>query len=182
MKEFVWKTREALLELCTFLHSQQDQIHQIIWNTQQEAFHFLLNDPRNGSNNLMPHVYHESNAAGVGLMYKVLDIRALFEQTDTISFGTETLNVKWCVTDSFANLTHEISVHFNDGYALVMDDLEPDVTVKLSISEVSSLIMGSIRFTSLYQLGLVQLSNDLYLQKLHLIFSALPKPICMTGF
>lgn len=182
MKEFVWETREALLELCTFLHSQQDQIHQIIWNTQQEAFHFLLDDPRNGSDNLMPHVYHESNAAGVGLMYKVLDVRALFKQTTAISFGSANLNVNLIVTDSFANLTHEVSVNFHNGYALVIDDKEPDVTVKLSISEFSSLIMGSISFTSLFQFGLVQLSDDKYLKELHLIFSALPKPICMTGF
>ncbi|MCA1319086.1 GNAT family N-acetyltransferase [Bacillus tianshenii] len=182
MKEFVWETREALMELCTFIHSQQDQIHQVIWNTQQEAFHHLMIDPRNGSDNLMPHVYHETNASGVGLMYKVLDIRGLFEQTDTMSFGLGSLKVKWCVTDSFANKNHEVLVHFHDGYADVRDDMEPDLTVSLSISEFSSLIMGAISITSLYRFGLVQLSDDHHLQTLHQIFSALPTPICMTGF
>ncbi|MGM0837520.1 MAG: sterol carrier protein domain-containing protein [Bacillota bacterium] len=111
-----------------------------------------------------------------------MDIRALFEQTTANSFGSANLNVNLSVTDSFANLTHEVSVNFHNGYALVMDDKEPDVTVKLSISEFSSLIMGSISFTSLFQFGLVQLSDDKYLKELHLIFSALPKSICMTGF
>ena len=54
VEEMVYETREALLGLLAFLRSQSDQIRRIEINTQDENFHLLLDDVRDGSNVLLP--------------------------------------------------------------------------------------------------------------------------------
>ena len=41
IKEWIYETPEALLELSTFLNSQADQVNRIEWNTQEENVHFF---------------------------------------------------------------------------------------------------------------------------------------------
>ncbi|MCA9919890.1 MAG: GNAT family N-acetyltransferase, partial [Anaerolineales bacterium] len=69
-----YENSAALRGLLAFLRAQADQIETIVFSTQDEDFHLLLQDPRNGSHNLIPPVYHESNAQGVGIMYRVIDV------------------------------------------------------------------------------------------------------------
>ncbi len=42
VKKFIYESREALMELMTFLHTQLDQVNDVILNTQEEYFHYLL--------------------------------------------------------------------------------------------------------------------------------------------
>ncbi len=76
--EWIYLNKEALGEFLTFLHTQDDQVHRIVLNTLDPSFYYLLQDPRNETNNVIPHVYHEMHTSGVGLMYKVLDISGPF--------------------------------------------------------------------------------------------------------
>ncbi len=80
VKELVYESREALAQLLSFLHSQADQIQRVVLNTADEDFHLLLSDPGNGTNRLLPSVYHESHVSGVGLMYRVIDVPGFFRQ------------------------------------------------------------------------------------------------------
>ncbi|WP_408636410.1 hypothetical protein [Paenibacillus baekrokdamisoli] len=45
IKKLVYETSDALFELCTFLHTQFEQVERVIMDTQDEYFHFLLSDP-----------------------------------------------------------------------------------------------------------------------------------------
>jgi predicted acetyltransferase len=69
IKELVYLNSQSLGEIFTFFHSQADQVSRIVINTQDEDFHYLFADARNGSNNLIPFVCHETNTSGVGIMY-----------------------------------------------------------------------------------------------------------------
>ncbi len=73
VREFLYESREALHEILTFLNSQSDQINNVVINIVDDDFHNIFLDPRNGTNNVMPSVYHESNTCGVGVMYRALD-------------------------------------------------------------------------------------------------------------
>src|SRR4051812_19563267 len=79
VRELVYEHAEALAELLTFLHTQADQIDHIFFSLHDDSFHHLLFDPRNGTDNPIATLYQESNTQGVGIMYRVVNVRALFE-------------------------------------------------------------------------------------------------------
>ncbi|MGE5333068.1 MAG: enhanced intracellular survival protein Eis [Nitrososphaerota archaeon] len=181
--EMVYETREALLGLLAFLRSQADQINRIEFNTQDENFHLLLSDVRDGSNVLLPSVYHRSNVQGVGIMYRVVDVRRAFEVLRAVNFGGESLTLRVNVTDSFLpeNEGH-VTVRFNKGRPDIEQAATPDVGITLDIAEFSSLLMGAADFRSLYRYGLADISEVTRVEQVNRLFATREKPICMTHF
>jgi predicted acetyltransferase len=182
IKEMVTETKDALSELCTFLHTQQDQVNKIIWNTQEDNVHYLLYDPRNGTENIMPHAYHESNTSGVGLMYKILDTNQFFESLNGVCFGKENISIAWKLKDTLHGRCQDINVRFHEGTAEIMEDADTEAEVEISLSDFTSLMMGSVDFQSLYRLGLVRVSDETKIPSIHSIFSIFTKPQCLTAF
>ncbi len=183
VREFVYETREALSELLTFLHTQLDQINAIVFDTQDDSFHHLPLDPRNGMDNLIGPVYHESNTQGVGLMYRVVDTRGIFGLLREHNFGGQNCRLKLSITDSFVPHNHGSTiVHFERGRPHVEEGGDFEVEVRLDISDFSSLLMGVISFQSLYRYGLADISDAQYVDTVNALFKAEQKPVCMTDF
>lgn len=181
--ELIYETPEALADLLTFLHSQADQINRIVMNTQDEYFHHLLSDPRNGTNNILPPVYHESNVSGVGLMYRIIDVPQVFNQLAKRSFNGQSCKLKLTIGDSFLEENEGSTViHFIDGYPTVANGGEYEVEVQMDISDFSSLLLGAVPFAQLYTYGLAQLSNPAYISTLNKLFWTDAKPKCTTPF
>jgi predicted acetyltransferase len=181
--ELLYETREALAALFTFLHSQADQIRFVVIRTQDEEFHHLLLDPRSDSEALLPSVYHPSNVQGVGLMYRVIDLPGIFERLREHDFGGQNCRVKMTLNDSFypAN-AGSLVVHFRDGRPSVSKEDAHDVEMRLEVAEFSSLLLGLVRFRSLYLYHLADLSDPGYLETLNRLFHVPDKPICLTAF
>jgi predicted acetyltransferase len=183
VRELVYEDREALSELLTFLHTQADQIRHIIFDTQGDEFHLLLNDPRNGSLTFIPHVFHESNVQAVGLMYRVIDVPSVFRTLQGHNFGRQSCAVRFDITDTFLpENSGSVLVCFEEGEPAVKNDGQPDVTVQIGIAEFSSLIMGTARFSNLYHYNLAEISDRMYLDKLDRLFAQRSKPVCTTRF
>ncbi|MGZ4134528.1 MAG: GNAT family N-acetyltransferase [Tumebacillaceae bacterium] len=183
IREFVYETPEALSELMTFLNSQADQVNRIIFHTQDEFFHHLFTDPRNTSGRVIPHVYHESNVQGIGLMYRVVDTVGVFTALQGHNFGGQTVKVKLTIADTFLPENAGSTIlHVAEGIATVKPDGNYDVEVKLDISDFSSLLMGSIHFKALYNYGLAEISDAAYVDTIYKLFFTEEKPLCTTGF
>lgn len=182
ISEFVYETKEALLELLTFLHRQKDQIRHIVINTQDDYFHHLCADPRNDSDHLIPSVYHECHLSGVGLMYRVIDTKQLFTVLKNHNFGGQDLTMKLCIKDSFFPENEgETIIHFKKGNPVVTQS-GYEVTVGLDVADFSSLVMGVVPFDRLYQYGLADISDPEYVGKVTETFRVKEKPVCMTAF
>lgn len=181
--EMVYETREAFLGLLAFLQSQADQVRRIEFNTQDDSFHLLLSDVRDGSNVLLPSVYHQSNVQGVGIMYRVLDVRRAFELLRPVSFGGESLTLRITVNDSFLpeNEGH-VTVRFSKGHPEIEQAATPDCGITLDIAEFSSLLMGAADFRSLYRYGLADISETARVEQVNRLFATEEKPVCMTHF
>ncbi|MBK9713319.1 MAG: GNAT family N-acetyltransferase [Kouleothrix sp.] len=76
VKELVYESPTALAGILAFLRSQADQIRQVVFNLQDDDFHHLLHDPRDGSDHFMASLYQQTNRQGLGIMYRVVDTRA----------------------------------------------------------------------------------------------------------
>jgi len=182
VNEFIYETTEGFQELMTFLNSQSDQIRYIVFNTQNEYFHYSLSDPRNGTDNIIPHVYHESNTQGIGLMYRIIDVKGLFNTLKNYNFSNINCKLKLNIVDSFyPDNNYDTIIHFNNGIPSIDND-EYDVEVSMDISDFSSLIMGCVNFKSLVEFGIANISDDNYINTINTLFATDKKPICMTGF
>ncbi len=183
VKEFLYEDTEALKALLTFLNTQHDQIRRIIFNTMDEDFHHMLMDPRNGTDNLMTPVYHESNLQGVGLMYRVTDTRLLFETLKEHDFNRQSCRLKLNITDSFMEENNgSIMVHFTNGKARISEDESYDAAVDMDIADFSSLIVGAVGFKALMKYGLARISDPGYADTVDMIFKQSQKPVCLAMF
>jgi predicted acetyltransferase len=183
VREFVYETREALAELLTFLRSQLDQVRYIIFNLHDDGFHHLLLDPRNGTDNLIPSVYHESNTQGLGLMYRVVDTREVFRVLRNHNFGGQSCRLKLSIKDSFfPENDGSTVVHFEDGMPHLREGEDFEVAASLDVSDFSSLLMGVVDFRRLYRYGLADVSDPQYVATLDALFRTPDKPVCLTSF
>jgi predicted acetyltransferase len=183
--EWVYETPAALGELLAFLHSQSDQIRQIVVRTQDEHFHYLLRDPRDESGQIIPHVVlaHVSNIQGVGIMYRVLDTAGAFRALDAHNFGGQTCRLKVTLADSFfPRNAGSVAVHFEDGVAQVVEEANTEVEIRLDVAEFSSLLMGVVSFKSLHAHGLAAISDPSWLDTIDRLFLTSEKPMCLTAF
>jgi predicted acetyltransferase len=183
IKEMIYENVQAITELLTFLHSQADQIRLVIVNTQDEYFHFLPSDPRNGSQRLIPDVYHETNTQGVGLMYRVVDTPRIFDLLCERDFGGQTCTLELAVVDTFLPENHgSILLRFEGGRVRRLEAGEHDVRVRLDVAEFSSLLAGTVDFYSLFCYGLAEISDLAYVDTVSRIFAVARKPMCTTSF
>jgi predicted acetyltransferase len=183
VQEFVYETAEALQGLLAFLQAQADQVDRVIFNTQDENFHHLLPDPRNGSENLLSPVYHESNVQGVGIMYRVIDTPRLFTVLQKHNFGGQSCRLNLSIKDSFwPENEGSTVVHFVDGRTSLDTSGVYDVAIELDVAEFSSMVVGAVGFKQLYDYGLAQISDYAYVDVAQRLFQAEQKPLCMTRF
>ncbi|MFT4412340.1 enhanced intracellular survival protein Eis [Fredinandcohnia humi] len=183
VKEFIYENVEAKNQLFSFLHSQFDQINRVVIHTQDEYFHFPLQNPTNGTNHLLPSVYHEIECSGLGLMYRVVDVAGFFKVLKGHNFNNVTSRIKFVIQDSFVNENSgPIMVNFTDGIASVVDNSDYEFVVSIDISDFSSLVMGVVTAKALFQNGLLAISDYRKLGVLNRLFQTEEKPICMTAF
>jgi predicted acetyltransferase len=183
INEMIYENREALSELLTFLHSQFDQIKQIVLSSFDDTFQQLLVDPTNGSNNMLQPISHESNVQGVGLMHRVVDVPGIFAAMAERDFGGQSCKLRINLQDTFfPRQAGSTVVHFEEGRAAVVPGGDYEVEMNLDVSEFSSLLMGAISFRKLYEYRLVDLPDPAYLNLLHRLFFVETKPVCITRF
>ncbi|MFD2444694.1 enhanced intracellular survival protein Eis [Bacillus sp. CGMCC 1.16607] len=183
VKELVYNTPTAFSKINTFLHSQADQIHRVILNTQDNSLEFLLSDPTNGSKHLIPSVYHETNTSGTGIMYKIIDMNLFLSQLTFKIDTNQTFSFKMNVIDTLvSNQPETIGIRVENGAFQVTEQKNYDFDIELDIADCSSLFMGSVETLTLYQYGKLKISDPAYLESLRQFFGSCKQPICLTGF
>lgn len=183
IRELVYENRDVLSELFTFLHTQGDQINRIIYPVQDDSFHFLPFDPRDGSGHIIPVISHQSNTQGIGVMYRVIDAKGIFKLLKKHNFNEQNCRLKIALKDSFLRQNAgSFVVHFKDGFPVLARDGNVDVEIMMDVADFSSLLMGAVGYKNLFDYGLSDISSERYLDVVHNIFKVESKPICHTIF
>ncbi|MBN1889495.1 MAG: GNAT family N-acetyltransferase [Thermoflexales bacterium] len=190
VKELVYENQAAVLGLLTFLHTQADQFEHVIFELQDDNFHYLLNDPRNDSGNRIAHLSQECNTQGLGIMYRLIDTAGAFKLLAAHNFGGQSCRLKLTVRDDFLPENEGSTlVHFENGLPCLAagehadnDADNHEVEICLDIADFSSLLMGAVDFKSLCRYGLASISNASYTDTVNRIFLTEQKPVCMTLF
>ncbi|UCD64748.1 MAG: GNAT family N-acetyltransferase [Candidatus Zixiibacteriota bacterium] len=184
IEEMVYESPEVLNGLLSFLHTQADQINRIIVSSNDEYFYHCFDDPRNETGNLMSPVYHESHRSGVGIMYRVLNTREVFNLLKDRDFDGVSVRLRLKVHDTFLKENNgDLTIHFVKGHPQIKTGrAAAEVSLGLDIADFSSLIMGAVDLRSLYNYGRAELSKATYLEPLNQLFATKQKPVCMTSF
>ncbi|MDF2840152.1 MAG: family N-acetyltransferase, partial [Clostridia bacterium] len=150
LREFVYHDLEVFHQLLNFLHTQLDQIDRIVINTQDEYFHYLLKDPRDGSGNNFAPIYEQTNLQGVGLMYRIIDTEEFFRQTAGHNFNNQSIKLKLNIVDSFVEENSKpVIIEFKDGKPLLIGGISNDAEITMDISDFSAMAMGCVEFRAL---------------------------------
>ena len=176
----VYENPKALGRLLAFLQTQLDQVDRVVFMTYDDDLHFVSSDPRND----VPHIFYinqETNVQGVGIMYRILDKERFFKQLAPHSFNDETIRVRFNVRDSFVPENDgPITVHFEEGRPVITEGY--DVEVSLNIEYLSSLLMGVVDFRKLWTYGLLEVSDEAYIDQLDRLFQVAKKPETIEEF
>ena len=183
VSEMLFSSPEVFMELMAFVKSQGDQVRYVIFNTQDEGLVNTVSDPRNYSENILFSCYQEVSKAGLGIMYRICDIEAFFNNTGECQFGNLDLTLQVNISDSFVpDNNRSFMLQFCGGLCKVETDVAPDVELSIDIAEFSALVVGSVNLKSLVKYGKARLSDDSYLEILSRNLSLDEKPICLTHF
>lgn len=181
--ELVYHTREALSELFTYLRSQFDQINKVIVRTPDPDFHFFPLDPRDGSDQMLGPIYHQSHQTGVGAMYRIVNLEGALSECRHYDFNGGSCRVKLNVGDTFMPLNNSSTVAvFENGKLTVDSKAKHDVEISLSIADFSSLLLGAVRFRSLYDYGKAEISDAGKIATIDRLFLTDRPPACLTAF
>lgn len=181
--ELVYDAPETLAALLAFLRAQGDQFSHVTIVTQDADFHLALADPRNGSNrSLAAPAWHETNAQGVGIMYRVVDLPVLVRALADVRFGALSARLQLHLDDPLIETNSEPVVLAFDRGALALDTpRQGDAALHLDVADFSSLMMGATRLPSLVRYGRARLTQPAQLAELDAAFTTDP-PQCKTAF
>ncbi|MFH1686269.1 MAG: GNAT family N-acetyltransferase [bacterium] len=184
VKELIYENADVLGELLTFLSTQFDQVSRIELITTDDDFHFALDDARKSGPAVFPSVYHPSHLSGLGIMYRVLNVEGLFAAMVGRDFNGQTIRLGLHVRDTFLRANHgRRVVYFRRGKARpTAPDQPTDVEMQIDVADFSSLIIGAVRLRSLFDYGLVKLSDETLSAELDHLFRTDTKPACLTEF
>lgn len=184
VQDLIYETPKALQQLLGFLAVQLDQFRTIRLLTYDQNFYMLLRDPRLPNQRQPRPVYHESHTGMLGLMYRVIDVERFFEATSGRNFNRVSMNVGFNVRDSFlrANSGRRV-VEFSRGRAILRGKgKKVDLDISLDIGDFSGLIVGACDFRSLWEYGLIEVSDRAYVDRLEKLFEVKRAPVCVTPF
>ncbi|MGB3341972.1 MAG: GNAT family N-acetyltransferase [bacterium] len=183
IREFIYENRDAFNELISFLHTQYDQINHIVFTTHDEYFHYSLHDPRDGTDNILVPLAHQTNTQGIGIMYRVISTKLLFKILKNHNFNDQTCKIKINIKDSFFKPNDlSIILHIINGKIKGSVSKKYDVEIWLDVADFSSLIMGAVDFQSLYKYGLADISSTRFINLANSLFSVAQKPMSTTQF
>ncbi len=180
LKELIYERVDVLAKLLGFLRKQEDQVQLVIFNTQDEHFHYLFDNPLDDSLHYIPYGYLQTNVQAIGVMYKILDVREAFRQCAHRNYNSVTLGVRFLIENEHDEV-EELIVSFEDGLAL-LDRGTVDVTVECHLSDFSPMFLGSTSVRGLHSIGLLRVDDASHLDRLHRAFDTPHKPVCYTDF
>ena len=182
---FIYDDPRTMMNLLRFLHDQDDQIRRITFYTQDDYFHHLLDDPRDSSDNLIPSVYHQCHISGLGVMYRVIDPEQIITLIGKRNQQFPDIKLQINLHDSFMSENNRkcfLYCRANKINAPTEPAETPEVTLSIDVKEFSELVMNVVDANTLSRLGLLQISDEIFLPRLQSIFKAERPPECLTAF
>ena len=180
VEQAVWLDTSSMLSLLHFLRAQADQVRHIVMPLVDDAFSYLLADPRHTDRQLTTPLYHQNARTAIGHMVRLLNTQ---EAVLRRPWGEEDITVRFEVEDDFLAPNNEpFTVRFAGGTPYLEATATPDVTLRCRAVEFAPLLLNAVSLPKLAALGLVQLSDPGQLPRLTSLFRRDETPVCLAMF
>lgn len=185
--ELVYMDGKVLLRLLGYLRNQSDLAQTVVLRTGEPDFYHLLPSSQDISGNYIDFGFLQTNVSAVGTMYKVVDPEVFIASTGYRKFPASVLTVRFIYDDELNHCTKEVCAAFTadssgSSWRLAEKDSAADVSVRCTLSTLSSLFMGSCGFSSLVRLGAITLDKPQYEEELDRLFYCRQKPWTNTDY
>ncbi len=179
--ELQYITPNGLKAALNFLNSQSDQVSEITFSTLHHDFFFNLADIRHNDHRMLrePGFHHIYDAA-MGMMYRSLNpVELIIARPCKL----DNLRIRFIIHDSFMEVCkRDFIIEWKDSKAKLSKGKKAELELMLDVADFSSWILNAIDMTTLYQYGLVEISDDAYLAGIDQAFYYQQKPICLERF
>lgn len=179
--ELFYDSPQVLQKLLGFLRRQEDQVRRVVFHTQIEDFHYLFNNPLDGSDHYIANGNLQITREYIGTMYKILSAEDAFTDFAYRSYPEGELSVAFHITDEKGELSEELHVRFENGKAERTKDAA-ELTLRLRRSDFSSLFVGCVSLKTLIALGLAQTDQPEKLEQLSALLHIEDKPVNNTDY
>lgn len=179
--ELLFTTPEGLAAALSFLSSQTDQVREISFSTLQKDLFFRFDDIRHNDLKVIREPgFHHIHDTGMGLMYRSLHPVELLKGRPC---SLDNMRIRFQLTDTFLDVTgQEFIILWKQGRAALSTGKKYDLELSMNVAEFSAWIFNAIDLTTLYQYGLLQISDASYLPDLDRAFYYQQKPVCLERF
>lgn len=181
--DIVCNDRKALREFSTFFHSQKDQVNRITIDTQDSDFYHMFADPRNRSGRAHQINSQEINYGSSGIMYRILDIDSLFDTLSDTEYNLPDFDFSLEIKDDFLKENNRnLKLRVRAKKLFLENKPNSKNFLKINITQLSSLVTGSISLKKLYEYNLCEISDKSYIEKIDSVLGYRSKPVCSTSF
>ena len=182
VRDVTYEDEAALAALLGYLRAQRDQFAEVAIESQDDAFHLVSRDPRDGSDiQIAPPAVHRVAERGLGIMYRILDVPRAFSHLAPVETPFA-LRVE--VEDPFFPATAGTWTFRFGRYAGPQqdEDVHPDATLRIGIADLSSLVVGSVDLRALVRHRLATIEPYALLDRADRAFRPELRPVCTTRF
>lgn len=190
VKELIYSNSTVLRKLLNGLRMQSDLASSVILTTGEEDFYHILTSPQDVTGNYYDFGFLQTNTQALGTMYKIPDLPRFIAASYYREFPHYTISIGITVTSEDGGDIEKLGVLFqpDEGNSKVSRmSCEPfsagsDVFMRIKLSDLSAVLMGSARINALVRLGAVTLSDDSFVEALDRLFLAEQMPYTNTDY
>ena len=179
--EMLYTNSTGLKASLNFLHSQSDQVTEIAFSTPFKNFFFNMTDIRHMDKRVLREPgFHHTHDTGMGIMYRSLDpVKLIMNRPVEL----DNMKIRFILTDSFmTDSKQDFIINWKQNKAIRSKGKRYDLEIKMDVSDFTSWIMNAIDLSTLFDYGLVELSDDSMLNKINRAFYYQQQPICLQRF
>jgi hypothetical protein len=179
--DLLYTTPTGLKAAMNFLHSQSDQVSEITISTLNRDFYYNLQDIRHNDHRILKDPgFHHIFDAGMGMMARSLNpIKLVLSRPCTL----DNYRIRFSLKDDFvADTARDFIIEWKAGIAKQVKGKKADLELSMDVSDFSSWILNAIDLTTLYQYGLVAISDPTQLAIIDRAFYYQQKPVCLERF
>jgi predicted acetyltransferase len=183
IEEMVYDHPEVLHAFLSVIHTQADQVSEVIMNSQDRYFETVFNDPNNGYDDAFHTRKNEMYRTGCGMMYRILDVPQVLSTIEVTPEDETLFPVRLNLEDTLLrDQAGEWHLTVLNGRILAnRQKVHSEIDLHMEAGDLSSLIMGALDLNSLAEYGRVDLRGDL-MKRINRIFCYHKAPVCLSRF
>ena len=189
--ELIYSDAEVLKALLSFLNMQKDLAQHVIVRTGEEDFYHILRSIEDTSGNYINFGYLQTNISAIGNMYKILSPMKFIEELSHRKFMEGNASAVFKYKESLSGKKKALKIDISEGSWRASEYEEGSADeaiakgnniIEISEDNLSSLLMGSCRLSSLMRMGAAKVSSVDEAEKLSYLLTPSQKPFSNNDY